>query len=104
MVILQGLRVECTVNPRLGLRESKIKHVEKAKKILVVGAGPAGLEAAVTAASRGHRVVVTDSCLDTGGMLKIASKPPYKDELLSLIEYYSTMIRKYNKQNQTTSY
>lgn len=92
---LQGLKVECTVNPRLGLRESEIKHVEKAKKILVVGAGPAGLEAAVTAASRGHRVIVVDRRLDIGGMLKIASKPPYKDELLSLIEYYSTMIRKY---------
>jgi len=93
--VFQGLRVECTVNPRLGLRESEAKHVGEAKKILVVGAGPAGLEAAVTAASIGHRVVVADKFLDIGGMIRIASKPPYKDELRSLIDFYNTVIRKY---------
>ena len=93
--VFQGLRVECTVNPRLGLRESEAKHVGEAKKILIVGAGPAGLEAAVTAASVGHRVVVADRCVDMGGMLKIASKPPYKDEIRSLIDFYKAIIRKY---------
>jgi 2,4-dienoyl-CoA reductase (NADPH2) len=93
--VFQGLRVECTVNPRLGLRESEAKHVGEAKKILIVGAGPAGLEAAVTAASVGHRVVVADRCVDIGGMLKIASKPPYKDEIRSLIDFYKAIIRKY---------
>ena len=93
--VFQGLNVECTVNPRLGLRETEVIHREEAKKILIVGAGPAGLEAAVTAASIGHKVIVTDRGMDIGGMIRIASKPPYKNELYSLIDFYHAMISKY---------
>lgn len=93
--IFQGLRVECSVNPRLGMRETEVNPTRKARRILVVGAGPAGLEAAVTAASVGHRVVIADRGQGIGGMLKIASKPPYKSELYDLVEFYNTMIGKY---------
>ncbi|MEM2709108.1 MAG: FAD-dependent oxidoreductase [Candidatus Methanomethylicia archaeon] len=94
-VVFQGLRVECTVNPRLGMKETEINPTRNTRKILVIGAGPAGLEAAVTAASIGHKVVVIDKGESIGGMLKIASKPPYKEELHDLIDFYNTIINKY---------
>ena len=57
------------------------------KKVLVVGGGPAGLEAAVTAARRGHGVVLCDSGDRLGGKINIASVPPHKDRLYELVRW-----------------
>ncbi|MCX5846553.1 MAG: FAD-dependent oxidoreductase [Deltaproteobacteria bacterium] len=75
----------CTVNPRAGKEvESVIKLAERSKKVFVIGGGPGGMEAAITAAVRGHKVTLYDRGNELGGKLLIASLPPYKDEIKSL--------------------
>lgn len=82
--IEKGRPIRCLVNPRLG-REKQLRvrpvKPEKVKRVLVVGGGPAGLEASIIAARRGHRVVLWEKNADLGGRLKIAAMPPGKTEL-----------------------
>jgi 2,4-dienoyl-CoA reductase (NADPH2) len=77
----------CTVNPRAG-KESEygMEAVKRSKKIFVVGGGPGGMEAARTAALRGHRVTLYERGNQLGGRLVIASIPPHKDEIASLVK------------------
>ncbi len=82
--------IRCAVNPLAG-RESKYPSVGKAemrKKVVVVGGGPAGMEAARTAALRGHEVVLFEAEAKLGGMLRCGSVPPHKEILRSVPEYY----------------
>ena len=79
----------CVVNPSVG-REYLLKEdqpPEKTKTVLVIGAGPSGMAAARTAAMRGHRVVVCDERGQTGGLLRLAAKPPGRGEILEIIEF-----------------
>jgi 2,4-dienoyl-CoA reductase-like NADH-dependent reductase (Old Yellow Enzyme family)/thioredoxin reductase len=77
----------CTVNPCAGKEvESFIKPAERSKKVFVIGGGPGGMEAAITAAGRGHKVTLYDRGNELGGKLLIASLPPYKDEIKSLVK------------------
>ena len=94
----EGTGLRCGVNPNVGKTESAdlISLPLEKKKVLVVGAGPAGLEAAVTLAQRGHSVEVWDKNSYIGGDLYLASIPPGKDKLKWLIEYYEYMVKKYN--------
>jgi 2,4-dienoyl-CoA reductase-like NADH-dependent reductase (Old Yellow Enzyme family)/thioredoxin reductase len=76
----------CTVNPVAGKEsEYRLEPAQKPKKVLVVGGGPAGLEAALTAAARGHQVTLCEKESEPGGKLLIATIPPYKDELGNLV-------------------
>ena len=82
----------CTVNPILGVEE-KFKEITPApvkKKVVIVGAGPAGMSAALTAVQRGHQVVLFEKTekLGGGGQFKLACIPPYKEELFYIPEYY----------------
>jgi len=88
--------VRCAINPVLGRerRYGTIRPAEQKKKVLVVGAGPAGMEAARVAALRGHEVVVYEKTHSLGGKLILASKPPHKEVLRRIIDYYSVMFRK----------
>ena len=82
--------IRCAVNPVAG-RESKYGSTGKAearKKLVVVGGGPAGMEAARTAALRGHSVVLFEAESKLGGMVRVGSVPPHKEILLSVPEYY----------------
>lgn len=81
--------IECTVNPINGLeKEVLITKAENIKKVLVVGAGVAGLEAACVAAERGHKVIVLEKEDKLFGQLNIAMVPPNKSEMERLMEYY----------------
>ncbi len=94
--VFSGMPVFCVGNPRAGFEgERKIVQTISPKKVLVVGAGAAGLEAAVTAAMAGHRVEIYDRADDIGGQLWLAGAPPHKQELLEFIRYYRAMIHKY---------
>jgi 2,4-dienoyl-CoA reductase-like NADH-dependent reductase (Old Yellow Enzyme family)/thioredoxin reductase len=77
----------CTVNPRAG-KESEygMEAAKRQKKIFVIGGGPGGMEAARTAALRGHRVTLYERANQLGGRLVIASIPPHKDEIASLVK------------------
>ncbi len=80
--------VRCVVNPTLGReKESELKKSRSPKKVVVVGGGPAGMEAARVAALRGHNVILFDEAKELGGQLIQAAKPPYKDTLEAFRKY-----------------
>ncbi|MCW4355787.1 NADPH-dependent 2,4-dienoyl-CoA reductase [Hoyosella sp. YIM 151337] len=82
-------RVSCLLNPRAG-RETELVLLptKRAKKIAIVGAGPAGLSAAVNLADRGHKVELFEAESDIGGQFAIAKEIPGKEEFTETIRYY----------------
>lgn len=93
--IFRNGKIECLVNPTLGReKELILKPVEKPKKVLVVGGGPGGLNAARIASKRGHSVDLYEKNSLLGGQLLFARKPYFKKELDQLLEYLLTQIKK----------
>ena len=83
----------CLVNPRACYEtELKIEPTGQPKSIGVVGAGPAGLSAAMTAAERGHAVTLFDRADDIGGQLNMARVIPGKEEFHGLVDWFRTMM------------
>ncbi len=82
--------LRCGVNPVVGMDAEfeRITPAPKSKRILVIGGGPAGMEAARVAALRGHAVTLCDEQKRLGGTLNIAAIPPGKEKIRWLIEYY----------------
>jgi len=79
----------CLVNPR-ACRETIMPFVKTtvAKNVAVVGAGPAGLACAVTAAARGHAVTLFEASGEIGGQFRLARQIPGKDEFAETLRYY----------------
>jgi 2,4-dienoyl-CoA reductase-like NADH-dependent reductase (Old Yellow Enzyme family) len=77
-----GGRTGCSVNPDVG-REGEPPPAPAAvpRRVLVVGAGPAGLEAAWTAARRGHEVAIHEAAEAPGGLLRVQRRAPHRDEI-----------------------
>jgi 2,4-dienoyl-CoA reductase (NADPH2) len=88
--VFSGVLTSCLVNPR-ACHETELNiTVAKARKnIAVVGAGPAGLAFATTAAERGHAVTLFDSATEIGGQFNIAKQIPGKEEFNETIRYFS---------------
>lgn len=91
--------IRCTQNPLLG-REASLQYAPasaelKKKKILIVGAGPAGLEAACVLARRGLKPVVMDEKPQPGGLIGIASVPPFKGNMNRITEYRTAFLRQH---------
>ena len=86
----------CIVNPR-ACHETILVHEPtiEIKKIAIVGAGPAGLEAATVAAKRGHQVVLFEEKHEIGGQFNMAKVIPGKEEYGQTIRYYDNMLKKY---------
>ena len=88
-----GKVTSCLVNPR-ACHETilEIKPTDTPKNIAVVGAGPAGLAFATTAAERGHRVTLIEASDKIGGQFNIAKKVPGKDEFNETLRYFARQI------------
>jgi 2,4-dienoyl-CoA reductase (NADPH2) len=83
----------CLVNPRACYEtELLIEPAATKKSIAVVGAGPAGLSAAMTAAERGHQVTLFDRADEIGGQLNMAKQVPGKEEFWGFVDWYRTMV------------
>ena len=88
-----GKITSCLVNPRACHEtELVIAPTAKPKRIAVVGAGPAGLSFAVTAAERGHTVELFDSASEIGGQFNIAKKVPGKEEFYETLRYFDRQL------------
>ncbi|WP_099826963.1 NADPH-dependent 2,4-dienoyl-CoA reductase [Oceaniglobus indicus] len=88
-----GKLSSCLVNPR-ACHETELPIIaaETPHRVAVVGAGPAGLAAALTAAERGHAVTLFDRAGRIGGQLNMARVIPGKEEFHGLVEWYETMV------------
>lgn len=87
-----GKLTSCLVNPRACHEtELVIAPTEAPKRIAVVGAGPAGLSAAITAAERGHDVTLFDRAAEIGGQLNMARVIPGKEEFNGLVDWFRVM-------------
>jgi N-methyl-L-proline demethylase len=88
--IYQGGHAYCIHNPSTG-RELEQPHeiapADFARKVLIIGAGPAGLEAARVAALRGHRVVVHEAAPQAGGQIRLTAQTPRRREMIGIIEW-----------------
>jgi len=90
------MRVSCLVNPFCGKEgDMRIEPAETKKKVVVVGAGPGGLEAAWVAAARGHEVLLYEKDCLPGGQFRIGAIAPAKQDIAKAITYYVHMCRKY---------
>lgn len=86
--IMFGKRVSCTINPSLEIEnEDTIKEAEEKKNILVIGSGPAGMEAAFVAHKRGHHVVLCEKDDKLGGEMNLAAVPIAKQDLTLVTKY-----------------
>ena len=91
--VFSGKLTSCLVNPR-ACHEAEIiiSDASNKKKLAVIGAGPAGLSFATTAASRGHDVTLFDSSNEIGGQFNIAKQVPGKEEFYETIRYFGKQI------------
>lgn len=88
------LPLVCAVNPTVGREREPEPKEGKKKKVIIVGGGPAGLQAAITAAERGHEVILLEQEKEIGGQLNLASLAPGKAELRNVLGYFSSQLEK----------
>jgi len=92
-----GNPLSCAVNPDCGREEEyKIFKTNKAKNVLIVGGGIAGMEAARVAALKGHNVILYEKNKELGGHLIEASVPDFKRDEIDLLRWYKNVLKKYN--------
>ena len=91
-----GKPLECAVNAKAA-HETKYKDLKidgNGRTVAVVGAGPAGMEAAIVLAQRGFKPVIFEKEKELGGQLQLANKPPFKDKINWLIDQQKEQLQK----------
>ncbi len=93
--ILEGKPISCVLNPRAGKeRFYQMGPAAVKRRVAVVGGGPAGMEAACTAAERGHQVTLYEKSDELGGQLLLASAPDFKRSLEYPIDYLTQRLKR----------
>lgn len=93
--IFKNQRATCLVNPQACYETEIIDQpISNTKKIAVVGAGPAGLAFATTAARRGHEIYLYDKSDEIGGQFNLAKQIPGKEEFYETLRYYANLLTK----------
>ncbi len=90
-----GKILTCAVNPRTGFeRDYVVTSADRDLKVLVIGAGPGGMKAAVTAAQRGFKVALWEKNTYMGGLLSAAGAPVLKSDIANYVKYMERQVRK----------
>jgi 2,4-dienoyl-CoA reductase-like NADH-dependent reductase (Old Yellow Enzyme family)/thioredoxin reductase len=93
-VLSQQVPIFCTINTATGReREFAIRPAARPRRVLVIGGGPAGTEAARVAAARGHRVTLIERAGELGGQIRYAMRPAHKGEFGQIVRYLSHQIK-----------
>jgi NADPH-dependent 2,4-dienoyl-CoA reductase/sulfur reductase-like enzyme len=95
-VLFADQPIKCVLNPTLGKEtERVVKPAVNKKKVVVIGGGPAGMEAAITAAEAGHEVKLYEKANRLGGQFYLASVPPYKGEIGNFVGWQIGQLSKF---------
>ena len=96
----RGLGISCVQNPTVG-REREFAQIARAeipKRVLVIGGGPAGMQAAVTAAQRGHVVTLVERAAQLGGQARIAANAPGRGEIRNALFFLEQELKRFGIQ------
>lgn len=94
--VFEDLPIRCSVNPVVG-HEGEARFVQpvgQVKKVVVIGGGPGGMEAAIAASQKGHRVTLIEKKKELGGQLRLAKVPPHKDKINWFIGHLTAELSK----------
>jgi len=95
--VFKGKRATCLVNPQAGFElDYPLAQAQKAKNVLVVGAGPAGLSASCYLAQKGHKVTLIDKKQDMGGQFNLAMRIPGKEDFNYTLTYFINELARLN--------
>jgi 2,4-dienoyl-CoA reductase-like NADH-dependent reductase (Old Yellow Enzyme family)/thioredoxin reductase len=88
--------ISCLVNPSVGRewewRGDRFEPASETRRVLVIGGGPAGLEAARVAAARGHQVTLKEAAPELGGQFRLAGLQPRRGQILDLLAWYERQL------------
>lgn len=89
--------IRCSVNPLAGREAGDNELTEGTGNVIIIGAGPAGIEAAMTCAKKGYDVTLCEKANEVGGSLQLANKAPGKFRMDNLIEFFKAQLSKNDK-------